>query len=384
MAEGHERLGRVELLVIFAFWTFMALLSALGAYMDPRGRMLQPGPGPAQIALPFIQYFLWALLTPAIFRLASAVGVERARRVGAPLILLLAGVLIAMFVDVVLSWFRFEVFGPPPPPRRRFGGPPGIFGGIGRFWFLDDFVLYLAVAAAGVARDYALRLRRRQEEAVRLGAEAARLSAQLAEARMAALRTQLNPHFLFNTLHAIASLVERDPKGVRRMIARLSELLRHTLEGEDAQETTLDRELELTQRYVDIMVVRFQGTLEVSTRVPAVLHDALVPAFVLQPLVENAIKHGVAEVVADGRIVIEAERAGDELVLRVLDNGPGLVTEASQSGVGLRNTRERLRGLYGDAQRLEVGTRPSGGAYAEVRLPYHTAADLRVAEHREE
>src|ERR687891_728923 len=104
MAEGHERLGRGELLVIFAFWTFMALLSALGAYMDPRGRMLQPGPVPARIQLPFIQYYLWALLTPAIFRLVSAVGVERARRLGAPLILLLAGVLIAMFVDVVLSW----------------------------------------------------------------------------------------------------------------------------------------------------------------------------------------------------------------------------------------------------------------------------------------
>jgi LytS/YehU family sensor histidine kinase len=213
---------------------------------------------------------------------------------------------------------------------------------------------------------------------VRLSAEAARLSAQLAEARMVALRTQLNPHFLFNTLHAVASMVERDPKGVRRMIARLSELLRHTLEGADTQETTLERELELTQRYVDIMIVRFQGTLEVSTRVPSPLSDALVPTFLLQPLVENAIKHGVGEVVADGRIAIEAERAGDELVLRVLDNGPGIGSDASES-VGLGNTRERLRGLYGDAQRLVVGNRAEGGAYAEVRLPYHTAADLRVA-----
>src|SRR5690606_36935018 len=127
-----------------------------------------------------------------------------------------------------------------------------------------------------LVRVYSLRLRRRHEEAVRLQAEAAQLSAQLTEARMMALRTQLNPHFLFNTLHAVSSLVERDPKGVRRMIARLSELLRHTLEGADTPETTLERELELTQRYLEIMEVRFQGSLSVSLRVPPGLGDALV------------------------------------------------------------------------------------------------------------
>jgi two-component system, LytTR family, sensor kinase len=365
-------LSRREMLIIFAFWTFMALLSAVGFYLDPRGRMVQPGPLPGHIVVPFAQYYLWALLTPLVFRLASAVTTERTRRAASVIILLAAGVLIAMFVDVVFSWLRFDLLGPPPRPPGVRASPLGPFSGIRRFWFLDDLALYMALLGAGIARATSLRLRRRNEDAVRLKAEAARLSAQLAEARVAALRMQLNPHFLFNTLHAVSSLVERDPKGVRRMIARLSELLRHTLEGAETQEHTLEQELALVDRYLDIVRIRFQGSLDVDTRLDPETLDALVPTLILQPLVENAVKHGVGESIDSGRIVLEAARANDELVLRVLDNGAGLKSESAVHGVGLRNTGERLAALYGGAHSLVLRQRPEGGVCAEVRLPYHT------------
>src|SRR5687767_14480499 len=151
---------------------------------------------------------------------------------------------------------------------------------------------------------------------------------------------QLNPHFLFSTLHAISSLVERDPRGVRRMIARLSELLRYTLQGSNKQVVSVEAEMDFLQRYLDIMQVRFQGRLEIETRVAPEVADALVPTLILQPLVENAVKHGVGKRVETGRIEIHAYRRGDRLVLGVRDNGPGLEPEdepVDGEGVGLRN-----------------------------------------------
>jgi hypothetical protein len=135
-------------------------------------------------------------------------------------------------------------------------------------------MVYLAVLGAALARDYFLRYQARLEETTRLQSRAARLEAQLAEARLDALRTQLNPHFLFNTLNAVSTLVERDPRGVRRMIARLGELLRHTLDEKNEQEITLERELDLLRRYLDIMEVRFQGRLSVTLDVADDVRDA--------------------------------------------------------------------------------------------------------------
>jgi sensor histidine kinase YesM len=270
-----------------------------------------------------------------------------------------------------------------PQPRRR--GPPITWKtGLVRLWFLDDLTVYFAVLAAGIARDIFARYRARHDETVRLTAQAAQLQAQLAEARLAVLSAQLNPHFLFNTLLAVSSLVERDPRGVRRMIARLSELLRVTLEGTNEQEITLARELELLQLYLDIMQVRFQGRLSVDTDVSSDVMDALVPNFVLQPLVENAVMHGVSKVQGEGRIQLRARRAGDEVVITVQDNGPGVDTQAGTpvirdgggtGGVGLTNTRARLEQLYGKDQQLKLHRAPEGGTVAEIVLPYHTTAD---------
>jgi len=212
------------------------------------------------------------------------------------------------------------------------------------------------------------------------------LQAQLTQARLDALRRQLDPHFLFNTLNAVSALVERDPRGVRRMLSQLSELLRYNFDGPDEAEITLGSELELLDRYVDIMQIRFMGRLDVEARVNEDLKDAMVPALILQPLVENSIRHGVEQVSGSGEIIIEAELHGDALVIRVRDNGPGPANLAlaqdsgsgTRGGVGLRNVRDRLVQLYGSQQSLTLRRGDDGtGAVAEVRLPYRRSSGAR-------
>jgi len=368
--------GRTELLLILAFWTFMAVLSTANVLLDPRGRAMQSAIPSAPVAVAFAQSYLWAALTPFIFRLATRFRLERSNRVAHVLVFLAAGLAAAMFMEQMMAFLRLALLDPP----RRFRNL-GPFAGITHLWFLDDLIVYIAVLAAGVARDYFLRFRAHHDEMVSLQTQSALLGAQLAEARLAALRTQLDPHFLFNTLHAVSALVERDPRGVRRMISRLSELLRHTLEGGREQEVPLAQEWQLVERYLEIMQIRFQGRLKLDLRMQEGIGDALVPSLVLQPLVENAIKHGVSKTDGSGEIVISATREGERLVLRVRDDGPAFPggDPAPAEGVGLRNTRERLEQLYGSQQTLTLSPGAGGGAVAEVSLPYHTRSDLRAS-----
>jgi LytS/YehU family sensor histidine kinase len=163
------------------------------------------------------------------------------------------------------------------------------------------------------------------------------------------------------------------------MISRLSELLRHSIDDANEPEITLGRELDLLTRYIEIMQVRFQDRLTVETVVAADLLDALVPNMMLQPLVENAIKHGIEPNADDGRVSIEVVREGETLVLRVHDSGHGALaakTSGTVGGVGLRNTVARLEQLYGSSQSFALRADEAGGTIAEVRLPYHTGADL--------
>jgi hypothetical protein len=370
------RLSRRELVLILAFWTFMAVLSFANRFLDPRQLGFQLTNPSAPIVLAFITSYLWALLTPLVFWLSARVLADRRHRIVGVITLIVVGFAIAIALGVTGESVRSALV---PFPARRGprggGGPPGYVWL--RPWFLNDFIIYLGVVAAGLARAFSLRYRAQREESMRV---AAQLRAQLAEARLDALRMQLDPHFLFNTLHAISSLVERDPRGVRRMISRLSELLRHTIEGPNEQETTLREELDLLRRYLEIMEVRFQGRLEISTDVQERALDALVPNLILQPIVENAIKHGVNKIEGTGRIALRGRIDGGELVLNVENNAP--LTEAGPgTGVGVRNTRARLAHLYGDEQRFELrgvdGVTPT--TIAEIRLPYHTRADLRTA-----
>jgi LytS/YehU family sensor histidine kinase len=232
---------------------------------------------------------------------------------------------------------------------------------------------------AGFARIYYLQKKERQAEAERLEARAEALEAQLTEARLEALRRQLNPHFLFNTLHAVSTLVDRDPAGVRRMIARLSELLRHVLDEEAPQEVPLSDELDFLDDYLEIQSIRFQGALDTCLDVPPALHDARVPHLILQPVVENAIKHGASQVRGVGRIELRARRDDDRLVLTVTDNGPGLPPD-QEEGVGLRNVRARLEALYGVEQAVRLTSAPEGGTRATLELPHHTGTALYTTE----
>jgi two-component system, LytTR family, sensor kinase len=367
------RLRPGEVLGILLFWGFLATLTATGRLLDPRIPELRPDIGSAVISLAFIEYSIWAALTFPIIGLVNRVsaGAIGRDKWASRTTLVVVGLAVAMSVSTILWIVR---------SRLLFHGPPGRhppwYGGIFRGEFVGDLILYAAVLGAAFARNYFLQSQTRLDETRLLQAEAAKLQARLAEAQLAALRTQLNPHFLFNTLNAISTLVERDPRGVRRMIARLSELLRHTLEQTEEHEVSIDRELALLQRYLDIMAVRFGDRLEVALDVDGDVRAALVPNLVLQPLVENALKHGVDAIESVGRVEVAAKRDGDDVILTVRDNGPGPngVKSDSGVGVGLRNTQARLQQLYGTRQHFELRRAEGGGTIARIRLPFHTEA----------
>ncbi len=367
-------LRRVDYLFILGFWTFIALLTSVNTLLDPN-RGFQSSFSSAPVLLAFIESYLWALLTPLVFALASHYQLERAHMLPRICLFFCVGMLIAVAVDVVTGFLRFDVFH---VVRGRFADAGPVWR-LQHLWFMNEFLYYIAILAGGIARDYFLRYHARREQTILLQAQAAQLQAQLADARLAALRTQLNPHFLFNTLHAVSALVERDPRGVRRMIARLSELLRTTLDGADEQEVPLGQELTFTHRYLEIMQIRFQGRLTIHSQVEPGVLDALVPNLILQPLVENAIKHGVSKIDDEGRIEILARRDGDRLVLCVKDNGPHISESGLRAGegVGLRNTRERLQELYGSEQSFTLRAAEDGGVVAEVIVPFHKRTELR-------
>ena len=360
------RLAPIELLGIAAFWTAIATITALGSRLDPRLPDLDPRVARGLMSLAFFEYAMWAVLTGPIIWLASRYSVEGGRRLTRVFAFVAIGIVVALLVDFALAFVRGEVLFP--LTDRRPGPPPRI-----TIEVLDDLMVYLAILGTGIARDYFLRYRIRADEMAQLQSQAAQLQAQLAKAELSVLRSQLNPHFLFNTLHAVSSLVERDPAGVRKMIARLSELLRMTLEGTPEQETTLDKELDMLRRYVEIMEIRYQGKLEVATQIDPGVREALVPSMVLQPIVENAMKHGVDESKRAARITIDARRQAGNLVVRVIDSGPGPGrSKQATGGVGLKNTTARLHQLYGRGGSFVLEEAPGGGAAAELRIPFHT------------
>lgn len=358
--EERFELSPREIALIFLFWTALATVSTVNRLVDVRdagfGRVMSPA-GP--ITLAFVEAWAWAALTPLIFWLSSRSAATRMLWLRVPMLLLI-GIVIAMGVHLLLDFSREQLV---TLPRRRMGRP--IFSPLrelGRLRYLNHLLVYFAVLATGFAREFFLRDRRRQQREVRL-------QAQLAEARLDALRMQLNPHFLFNTLHAMSALVERDPGGVRRMIARLSELLRHTIDRGATDEVPLRDELGFLRRYIEIMEVRFQGRLQIEMSVDQETLDAMVPNLVLQPLVENAFEHGVSRTTGLGRVSIAVRREEEQLVLSVHDNGPGLGADDA-GGVGTGNTRARLEQLYGNAASLTLRDAAEGGVIAEIRLPF--------------
>jgi hypothetical protein len=372
--------GRGEMAAIVAFWSGYELLTIANRFFDP-GRGGPPTSIGPRLLIACVEALCWSILTPIVFAVVERADFENQQRARhwtsvlliAAVIVVAAGLLAIIGLEMRQT-FLFPV-GRVPGGRR---GPPLHFPFVPLWFpFLNSLILALGVVAAGIARSYSRRLRLRREQAIFL-------TSQLAEARLDALRRQLDPHFLFNTLNAISSLVERDPRGVRRMIARLGDLLRHSFEGGDAPEVPLRRELALLGLYVDIVRVRFGDRLAVDVRVDDAVLDALVPPMILQPLVENAVKHGVERRPEGGSILVEGRREGESLVLRVVDDGPGdpvlLAAATARTGVGGRITRERLRQLYGDAQRFSLVRDSARGVVAEIRLPYHVGAPISAEE----
>jgi signal transduction histidine kinase len=250
---------------------------------------------------------------------------------------------------------------------------------IERATYETHFLAYFVILALAHGVDFIAWRRDQRVEEARLAERAAKLEAQLARTELRILRSQLDPHFLFNTLHVISELVHVDPRRADRMVARLGDLLRMSASLARAPDVALRDELAFVNAYLEIQEARFGARLRVVRDVDAATLDAAVPSLLVQPLVENAIRHGTSRRASGGQVDIIARRDGSTLVIEVQDNGPGVTADVTPNeGIGIGHTRARLAQLYGSASRLELEARPSGGTTARVRLPF-TPAGARVA-----
>ena len=234
--------------------------------------------------------------------------------------------------------------------------------------FFFNVLIYWVIVCVGHALDYYRRFRQRERRTLEL-------EKSLSQAKLHSLQMQLNPHFLFNTLHAISALMHRSVDDADRMIAQLSDLLRRALESGDEHEVPLRQELDFLERYLTIEQTRFGKRLTVRFEIAPETLDALVPNLLLQPIVENAIQHGIEPRAKNGEIAIAAKRQGDELILEVCDDGVGLPA-AWKENVGVSNTRLRLAQLYPRRHRFELQNRPTGGVAVTAALPFRRVAQV--------
>jgi two-component system, LytTR family, sensor kinase len=387
---GSYWLGGRALLLNFGIWTLFGALTASNWLLSPIGDFY-PYPW-VLVAKAFVNSYAWALLTPAIFWFATRFNPEHGSRVGRGALLLGVGLGVGLLAAAVESFVYLRLLLPDTGEPAR----DGVWSLTQRYYF-NEVVTFFVVLVAVFFTDVSRRYRARQREAVelqteraelrartaQLQAQSAELDAQLVEARLVMLRTQLNPHFLFNTLNAVSTLVRKDPAGVQNMLALLSELLRYALKDSGEHEIPLREELRLLRLYLEILEIRYQGKLRTVVAIDSAVQEALVPNLLLQPLVENAMKHGLDPAGGYGTIELRATRSGDDLILTVQDSGAGAEKAAPLnpgSGVGLKLTRARLEELYGDEQRLELEPVPTGGMIARVVLPFHTSATIGYAE----
>jgi sensor histidine kinase YesM len=239
-----------------------------------------------------------------------------------------------------------------------------------------NLAVYAVIVCGWHAWVYYRRFRERE-------AHAAELAGRLAQAQLQALRMQLNPHFLFNTLNAVSSLMLKDVTAANKMLARLGELLRLTLQTSHQQEVPLQQEIEFLRRYLEIEQIRFGERLQLKVELDPSTLDAAVPNLILQPLVENAIQHAIEPQEAGGQIELRSSRDNGRLVLQVSDNGPGLAlktappgeaSQASRERIGLNNTRERLRTLFRENQQFDLTGNTMGGVTARLSIPFRVAS----------
>ena len=347
---------------IAAGWTLVGLLFGLRNYANfaHAGTSISWSEAFAQS---LTQAYVWAVLTPIIVWLSTRFRLERGTlawrlplHLVAAIVLGLAHLILFLRATSAIPWVPVYT-----PAAAE---------------ILQNVLVYVVIA--GISHGLQIHTEAQEREI-----RASRLQTQLTEARLGLLQAQLQPHFLFNALHAISELMHEDVDRAETMIADVSYLLRTSLESAGVQEVRLSQELEFVERYLDVERVRFEDRLAVDINVPADLLGARVPYLALQPLVENALRHAVAKQRGPSRIEIRAQRCGHNLRVEVQDSGPGTDSAAGWdaaptpragagagpgNGVGLSNTRARLRELYGDRQSLEL-ERVGPGVCARLTVP---------------
>jgi two-component system, LytTR family, sensor kinase len=356
-----------RLALIWVIWTTIGLVFTLQYYFTSF-RSERPIPFVDSLYVQMTWSYLWALATPLVLWLTARIPIERHNWVRnslkhLPISIVLSVALTAMgHVILWLNWGWAM-------------GKPFSFERLTRFVignFSEGLGIYLLIALIGYAFSYYRRYREGEMRTLRL-------EAQLSHAQLQALKMQLHPHFLFNTLHSISALLNKQPEAARTMITRLGDFLRLTLENSGSQEVTLQKEMEFLRCYLEIERVRFQDRLMTRVDVSAPALDAQVPNLILQPIVENAIRHGIAPRSTPGLIEILAKPQNGTLRIQIRDNGPGLPADRNSEalftkGLGLANTERRLDRLYGAAHRFDLVNDPEGGLVVTLEIPFIKAS----------
>jgi signal transduction histidine kinase len=371
-------------------WHMLALGPVVGLLSGTLAYWLQYWIDPTIVTRPIGRYWWvvgynvvawtsWLLFIPLIWRLASSVRIRRERWLRPTLFHVAASLVLAAVVCVISGYEQYLVMKAAGITQAA-GQPLTPAFNLKRVFLLTfewKVLLYWGILGVHHAIYYAQALGDRE-------VREARLEARLVEARLDALQRQLHPHFVFNTLHAIAGVLHRDPDAAESMLVRLGDLLRAVFRSHAQQEVPLGREIALTEQYLDIQRMRFGAGLRVEVDVPGHLRDTPVPVLVLQPLVENAIKHGFAGRTDGGTIHISARQREDRLEVTVGDTGRGVAPgdlERVKEGVGLSNTRARLEHLYPGRHGLTVSAPASGGFAVTIAVPFGAVArDEELAE----
>ena len=345
----------------FAAWTLVAFFLSQRWYLSWRERGGGLGWGQS-LAYALGDCYLNALVTPPLLALGSRFRLDRRRwpRNLALLLMLSVPVAALMVGPSYLVMRQLAVL---------FHHPPSLYA-VTRFsvlrGFLDNLFLTWQVLALGQGLLY-------YREARDRALAASRLEAALARARLDALAMQLRPHFLFNALNGVCALIRADPAAAERMVELLSDLLRESLKPAARGEVALREEIAFLERYLEIEAIRFGARLEIDIRIDPAVEEAQVPHLILHPLVENALRHGVARRSGKGTLRVSARRCGDAVEIQVWDNGPGFSADTREPGLGLANTRSRLDLLYGAAHRLEI--REEDGVRVSLTLPFRRGGE---------
>jgi sensor histidine kinase YesM len=364
-----KMLGRHWRIILLGFcgWTLFGVFFSLQNYVNAV-YFGQPLTFWTTLIVWLICGYAWAILTPLVVYLSEKFSIRRGKIWRNLIIHFLAGSALSLLQLSVFIFVRQWLLGNPQKPFSFSIDFQRLF--IGEFHV--NLLIYWIVVGIAHLRLIHRRFLERERESARLALETSQLETRLANARLDALKMQLHPHFLFNTLNSISVLMRDDANAANRMLVRLSELLRVALKSESSQEVSLKEELEFLRGYLEIEQMRFQDRLTVDFAVDKEALDAQVPNLILQPLVENAIRHGIAPLAEAGKIRIAARRQNGFVELSVSDNGKGLIDSAKESGgIGLSNTRERLEKLYGENQKFEIASAAGGGLQVKIQIPYH-------------